>query len=105
MAKELEKETIIELDQVADYVPRNRNGKRKHINTIRKWRDRGVRGVKLECELVGYFWKSSVEAVKRFLEAQRVQPALSAPAARTAAQKRAGNEAAKTELRRRGLVK
>ncbi len=46
------------------------NGKQVHSTTVWRWARRGVRGVKLECRLLGGRFITSVEALDRFFENQ-----------------------------------
>lgn len=44
-------------------------GKRPHVETVRRWTTEGVRGVRLECEFVGAHRHYRVKALRRFVEA------------------------------------
>lgn len=57
----------IYLTDVPDYAPPGPNGRKTHISTCLRWRDRGVRGVKLEAFRWGNRWVTSMEALSRFI--------------------------------------
>lgn len=56
------------------------------VHTLHRWRMKGFKGVKLECIRVGQVWRTSVEAMKRFVNA--LNPVPVAKAETPAAQRR-----------------
>jgi hypothetical protein len=63
------KERVGTFTKLARLVPRTRNDRPVHANTLRRWAFRGRRGVKLERIEIGGVTCSSVEALSRFFEA------------------------------------
>lgn len=64
-------------------VPRSMPGEPPSIATVRRWRIRGVRGVKLETLLVGGRRYTSEEALQRFLAGTTAAAETSASPTRT----------------------
>jgi len=67
-AKHLLNETIIFLQDVPRLMPRTPRGRPIHLCTVVRWKDRGLRGVKLEAVRLGGRWVTSREALERFVE-------------------------------------
>ncbi len=61
-------EQLLTLSQLAKRLPRRRRDRPIHPSTIHRWRQPGVRGVRLECIRVGGAWHTSVEAFQRFCD-------------------------------------
>jgi hypothetical protein len=59
-------ETLIRLQDLAEHLPRNRNGKKIHISTLYRWASRGVRGAVLETVTIGGTRYTSLQALRRF---------------------------------------
>jgi hypothetical protein len=57
------KEEIVAFRKAAVFVP-----SRPHVSTLHRWRQRGIRGVRLDAVLVGGVWYTSREAIRRFIE-------------------------------------
>lgn len=68
MAIEIQKEELVSFAQVAAMLPPRRRNRPVHVTTIRRWREPGIRGVRLEAVRVGGAWHTSVEAFARFCE-------------------------------------
>jgi Protein of unknown function (DUF1580) len=49
-------------------LPLRRKGSRLHLATVHRWRNPGVRGIRLEAICCGGVWCTSVEALQRFFE-------------------------------------
>ena len=65
--KHLLNETIIFLQDVPRLMPRTPRGRPIHLCTVVRWKDRGLRGVKLEAVRLGGRWVTSREALERFV--------------------------------------
>lgn len=61
----IQSETLLQLREVPTWTDENL-GRRVHISTVFRWRQRGARGVKLETVLIGGNRYTSVEALHRF---------------------------------------
>ena len=61
-------EQIVTLSQLAKRLPRRRSGRPVHPATIHRWRNPGVRGVRLECVRIGGIWHTSLEAYQRWVD-------------------------------------
>jgi hypothetical protein len=48
---------------------KSENGRPMHISTLARWRQAGIRGVRLEAIRLGGRWATSLEAVDRFITA------------------------------------
>ena len=44
-------------------------GRRPHISTAIRWRTRGCLGIRLEAEMIGGQWFTTIDAVKAFVDA------------------------------------
>ncbi|MBK8975073.1 MAG: DUF1580 domain-containing protein [Planctomycetes bacterium] len=64
---DVEQESILTLAEAARYLPIRRRGKPVHVNTLRRWASRGLRGQRLETVLVGGVRCTSKEALGRFI--------------------------------------
>jgi hypothetical protein len=60
-------ETLVFLRDVPSIAPAGPGGRKTHLSTVMRWKDRGVRGVRLEAIRWGYRWVTSLEALARFL--------------------------------------
>jgi hypothetical protein len=94
---DVEAETLIQFPEARSAFPGDR---RVSLATLHRWRQKGVRGVKLETTLIGGLRYTSKEAIVRFIAAQNAHdtPAAPAPPAITASQRRRQSEAARQEL-------
>jgi hypothetical protein len=97
---DLYKEKIVPLAQAAEELPRGREGKRRHPQTLKRWARLGYRGIFLEVIAIGDSLCTSREALQRF--AAKVTEAALGDAA-TAEGRVPANEAVEKELQRRGL--
>ena len=98
MSIDTERETLVSFSDARSSF---RDGRRKSLATLHRYRLKGVRGVKLETVLIGGLRYTSLEAIDRMIAAQN---AVDAPvAAITATQRRKQSEAARTELERIGV--
>jgi Protein of unknown function (DUF1580) len=61
-------EQVLPLSQLAKRLPWRRGGRPVHPSTLHRWRQPGIRGIRLECIRLGGAWHSSVEALQRFAE-------------------------------------
>ena len=77
--------------------------RRLSLATMHRWRERGVRGVRLETLLIGGHRYTSREAIDRFITAQNADDNPVVPTL-TASQRRRQSEAARTELQRMGAA-
>src|SRR4051794_8499124 len=59
-------ETVVYLSDVPGHIPPGKDGRRTHLSTVVRWKDRGVRGVRLEAVRLGGRWVTSLEALARF---------------------------------------
>ena len=69
MTIDIDKEQPITLAEVPAYVPK-RGGKKVHSSTVYRWVTKGARGRVLESVMVGGIRYTSIEAVRRFLQAK-----------------------------------
>ncbi len=100
---DLESETLVRLVDAGRYVPRAVGIKPPVINTLHRWRLVGAQGVKLQCKPINGVWHTSVEAIKRFVDARAqamMQPAV-APISDT--QRDRHNRATRAELASLGI--
>lgn len=65
---DLRTESTITLAQLVKRLPPRRNERPVHAATAHRWRNPGLRGVKLECIKVGGSWHTSMEAFQRFCD-------------------------------------
>lgn len=70
----LDNEDLVVLTKAAAWIANRTGGRRPNISTLHRWATRGVRGVVLETVAVGHVRYTSIEAVRRFLEAKPAQP-------------------------------
>jgi hypothetical protein len=61
-------EHILTLSQLAKRLPRRRAGRPVHPATIHRWREPGVRNIRLECVRIGGIWHTSLEAYRRWVD-------------------------------------
>jgi hypothetical protein len=61
-----ESEELISFAQLAARLPRRRRGRPVHVSTISRWRNPGLRGIKLEAVRIGGTWATSMAAFHRF---------------------------------------
>jgi hypothetical protein len=90
-------EKLIRLEDLRDYLPSSRKGKKLGKAICFRWAGRGVRGVVLETIRVGGARLTSVEAIQRFVDAQNQAPGRTSNTTCTKAQtlaKKAGEELA-----------
>ncbi|MFM7096263.1 MAG: DUF1580 domain-containing protein [Gemmataceae bacterium] len=74
--KSSDEDKLVPLAKAADMLP-EKNGKRIHPSTLHRWRNRGVRGVKLRCKRVGNEWYTSRRFLDDFFEGlNRYEPVL-----------------------------
>lgn len=77
MAIDLNSENLVSVGRAAELFP-SVNGKKPARETVLKWVRKGVRGVKLESELLAGRYVTSAEAVGRFIENVRATNNVSA---------------------------
>jgi hypothetical protein len=61
-------ECVATFGQLARLLPRTRNNRPVHANTLRRWAFTGRRGIKLETIVIGGVTCSSKEALVRFFD-------------------------------------
>ena len=94
-------EKLIRLEDVRDYIPSGRRGKKLSKAVMYRWALKGVTGILLETVKVGGSRFTTVEAIERFISAQNGGPSLpentlpASPTQRKRAAERAGNQLAK----------
>jgi len=104
MTIDVQTETLISFNDARSAF---RDGRRKSLATLHRYRLNGVRGVKLETVLIGGLRYTSEEAVDRFIAALNADDApsvLSVPAM-TPARRQRQSEAALVELERMGVAR
>ncbi len=69
MTIDFSREQAIPLSDVPRYVPKRR-GKKVHYSTVYRWATKGARGRTLETVLNGGLRYTTIEAVRRFLNAK-----------------------------------
>jgi len=99
MSIDTERETLVSFSDARSSF---RDGRRKSLATLHRWRLQGVNGVKLETCLIGGMRFTSLEAIARFIAAQNADDTPAAPVI-TPAQRRRQSEAARTELEKMGV--
>lgn len=70
MAIDIDSEELIHLPEARALFPQ-----RPALNTLHRWRLKGVRGVRLETILIGALRYTSREAIRRFIAAQNAADA------------------------------
>jgi hypothetical protein len=68
MAIKIDEEQVITFPGLASSLPRRRRNRPVHVSTIHRWRDPGLRGIRLEAVRIGGAWHTSWEAFSRFCE-------------------------------------
>lgn len=68
MPIDLSLERVISLRDAAQFLPRQRGGKKVHVGTLYRWVSAGVRGVRLENLKLGGRIVTSEEALQRFAD-------------------------------------
>jgi hypothetical protein len=68
MSIDIYKEDVGTFSKLARTLPRTRNNRPVHANTLRRWALAGRRGVKLETIVVGSVTCTSKQALARFFE-------------------------------------
>lgn len=98
MSIDVESETLVQFPDARSAFP---GGRRVSLATLHRWRQRGIRGIKLETCLVGGLRYTSHEAIGRFitLQNERDTPAVSI----TASQRQHQSEAAQAALKKMGV--
>lgn len=66
---DLTRESVLSFAEAASRLPRRRNGKRPHRNTLLRWATEGLHGVPLETIRIGGTLCTSIEALQRFFNA------------------------------------
>src|SRR5262249_44551077 len=61
-------EHLVTLAQLAKRLPRRRQDRPVHPATVHRWRNPGVRGIRLECVRIGGIWMSTLEAFQRWCQ-------------------------------------
>lgn len=61
-------EQVLTLSSLAKRLPHRRNDRPVCPATIHRWRQPGVRGIRLECVRIGGIWHTSLEAYQRWVE-------------------------------------
>ncbi|MEO9930373.1 MULTISPECIES: DUF1580 domain-containing protein [Rhodopirellula] len=69
MKIDVQNEQPITLAEVPKYVPK-RGGKKVHYSTVYRWTTKGARGRVLASVMVGGIRYTTIEAVRRFLDAK-----------------------------------
>lgn len=98
MRIDVDNETLFQFPEARSEFPMGRVS----LATLHRWRQKGVRGVKLETVLIGGLRYTSREAIARFIAAQNEADAPAVPTI-TPAQRRRQSEAARAELERMGV--
>lgn len=101
MTIDVKTETVVSFSDARSAFPGNR---RVSLATLHRWRQRGIRGIRLETCLIGGLRYTSREAISRFLASQNADDAPAAPVI-TATQRRRQSESAQQELQRMGVSK
>lgn len=65
---DLKTERVISFKDARRHLPRRRRGKRPSIETLYRWANPGLHGIKLETIQVGGTLCTSLEALQRFFE-------------------------------------
>lgn len=97
MSIDVNTETLVQFSEAS----RNFPGKPVCIQTLHRWRLRGVRGNKLESCLIGGIRFTSKEAIQRFIEAQNAGD--QKPVKPSASQRSKRSAAAQRELQKMGV--
>lgn len=98
MSIDVNAETLVQFTEAAKAFP----GRKPCIQTLHRWRLRGVRGNKLDTCLIGGIRYTSREAIQRFIEAQNAgDPPAKASTTRQCTKRSA---AARQELEAMGVM-
>ena len=62
-------EQLITFKALAERLPRRRRNRPVSISSIFRWRQRGIKGIRLDAIRIGGAWHTSLEAFKRFTAA------------------------------------
>jgi hypothetical protein len=65
---DLATEELIPLSEVPKLLPRRRTGRTIHLSAIYRWRQKGIKGIRLETATLGGTTYTSKEALARFCE-------------------------------------
>lgn len=98
MSIDTERETLVSFSDARSSF---RDGRRKSLATLHRWRLRGVKGIRLETCLIGGMRFTSLEAIDRFIKAQNRDE--TSPPAITVSQRQRQSESARTELEKIGV--
>lgn len=74
-------ERMLTLSQLARRLPCRRSDRPVNPATVHRWRNPGIRGVRLPCVKIGGIWHTSLEAYQRWVE--RLTAASEPPVAST----------------------
>lgn len=96
-------EQLIRLEDVANYIPSRRKGKRLQRAVIFRWAKSGAGGVVLESQKIGGSWYTSVQAIQRFVERQNSFSADPQPPHLPKAVSRRSDAAASRKLEQLGI--
>jgi hypothetical protein len=61
-------EHVLTFTELARRIPRRRNNRPTHVSTLHRWRQVGIRGVRLSATKHGGIWMTSLEAYQRFTQ-------------------------------------
>lgn len=100
MPIDTERETLVSFSDARSSF---RDGRRKSLATLHRWRLRGINGVKLETCLVGGMRFTSLEAIERFIRALNRDDI--APPAINASQRKRQGATAQAQLKEMGISK
>lgn len=101
----IQSEQLLTLSALSKRLPRHRKNRPVHPSTCHRWRNPGVRGIRLECIRIGGIWHTTLEAFQRFCdcltEAEQLASGYSSHAASNA-QTVVNQDRIEEELRARG---
>lgn len=101
MAIDTTTETLVPFAEALQLFPLRTN-----VKALHRWRIKGARGIKLECQPVGRRWCTSKEAIQRFVSAQAAATSGdTADETRPAMLSSARSNAAREELLKMGIGK
>ncbi|MBL8817171.1 MAG: DUF1580 domain-containing protein [Planctomyces sp.] len=99
MPIDIERETLISFSDARSSF---KDGRRKSLATLHRWRLSGIRGTRLETVLIGGARYTSLEAIDRFLIALNAEDDAAKPVI-TASQRQRQSEAAQDTLGKMGV--